>query len=410
MINVQGQIHELAERRMAEFGDSAINTGLSPPSPIEIPGHSRRVWACSDYVANNCTRHPDVLVDLISSGDLCRDYGPSTYAVKVKTALAGCEDDIALMRELRRCKRREMVRIAWRDIAGLASFETTVAETSRFADAILDTVLRRAQADLSNERGVPTSDDGSPQTMIVLALGKLGSQELNFSSDIDLIFGYAQSGFTIGTSRALSNEEFFIRLARRFINLMSKTTEDGFVFRIDMRLRPFGASGPLVSSLTAMEDYYQIHGRDWERYALIRARAVAGATDEANEFLARLRPFIYRRYIDFGALESLRDMKALIRTEVARNGMQQNVKLGPGGIREIEFIGQAFQMVRGGRISSLRDRQILSVLRKLAEHNFLPQYVVEELTEAYRVLRTIEHRLQQVDDQQTHTLPEDAWE
>ena len=253
-----------------------------------------------------------------------------------------------------------MVRIAWRDISGLASFEQTVDETSRFADSILDIALERAHTRVVDQRGEPSTEDGTPQALIVLALGKLGAQELNFSSDIDLIFGFAQSGFTTGTGRALSNEEFFVRVARRFINLLSKTTEDGFVFRVDMRLRPFGAGGPLVSSLAAMEDYYQIHGRDWERYALIRARAVAGDIDQGDEFLERLRPFVYRRYIDFGALESLRDMKTLIRAEVARKGMQHNVKLGPGGIREIEFVGQAFQLVRGGRIPALRDRQILS--------------------------------------------------
>ena len=275
---------------------------------------------------------------------------------------------------------------------------------------MLDRALGWVHEQLSGERGIPTGEDGDTQTLIVLALGKLGAQELNFSSDIDLIFGFAQSGHTTGAARALSNEEFFIRLARRFINVLSKPTEDGFVFRVDMRLRPFGAGGPLVSSLAAMEDYYQIHGRDWERYALIRARTVAGDIEQGNEFLEHLRPFVYRRYIDFGALESLRDMKALIRTEVARKGLQQNIKLGPGGICEIEFVGQAFQMVRGGRLPALRDRQILSVLSKLGQNDFLPHYVVDELSDGYRVLRTTEHRLQQVDDQQTHALPKDEWE
>ena len=410
MTHLPRRVLEHVEKRLAEFNASAERAGLTPPSITGLPGHPHRVWACSDYVVNNCTRHPDMLSDLIGSGDLLRAYDAHSYRGKVEVALANADDDTALMRGLRLCKRREMVRIAWRDISGLASFEETVDETSRFADSVLDTALGWVHTQLVAQRGVPTGEDGAPQALIVLALGKLGAQELNFSSDIDLIFGFAQSGFTTGATRALSNEEFFIRLARRFINLLSKTTEDGFVFRVDMRLRPFGAGGPLVSSLAAMEDYYQIHGRDWERYALIRARPVAGEIEQGYEFLERLRPFIYRRYIDFGALESLRDMKALIRAEVAHKGMQHNVKLGPGGIREIEFVGQAFQMVRGGRIPALRDRQILSVLRKLAENNFLPQYVVDELTDGYRVLRTTEHRLQQVDDQQTHALPDDAWE
>ena len=399
-----------AEKRIGEFSVASRQAGFTVPSITELPGDSLRVWACSDYVANNCIRHPAVLDDLIASGDLVRAYEAGTYREKIAAALEFADHDDAVMQGLRWCKRREMVRIAWRDIGGLASFEETVDETSRFADSMLDTALGRVHDQLAGERGVPTGEDGTPQHLIVLALGKLGAQELNFSSDIDLIFGFAQGGSTTGATRALSNEEFFIRLARRFINILSHSTEDGFVFRVDMRLRPFGTGGPLVSSLAAMEDYYQIHGRDWERYALIRARPVAGDIEQGYEFLERLRPFVYRRYIDFGALESLRDMKALIRAEVARKGMQQNIKLGPGGIREIEFVGQAFQMVRGGRIPALRDRQILSVLTKLAEHNFLPQYVVDELTDGYRLLRTTEHRLQQVDDQQTHALPEDDWE
>lgn len=410
MVSLPEEVLQLAEKRIADFTASAEQAGISPPSITELPGDPHRVWACSDYVANSCTRHPALLAELIASGDLTRAYDAGTYRKKVEEISVCADDDASLMQGLRCCKRREMVRIAWRDISALASFEETVDETSRFADSMLDTALGWVHAQLAGERGVPTAEDGTEQRLIVLALGKLGAQELNFSSDIDLIFGFAQSGATIGATRSLSNEEFFIRLARRFINILSRTTEDGFVFRVDMRLRPFGAGGPLVSSLAAMEDYYQIHGRDWERYALIRARPVAGDVEQGYEFLERLRPFVYRRYIDFGALESLRDMKALIRAEVARKGMQQNIKLGPGGIREIEFVGQAFQMVRGGRIPALRDRQILSVLAKLAEHNFLPQYVVDELTDGYRVLRTTEHRLQQVDDQQTHALPEDDWE
>ena len=410
MISLPCEVQEHAETRVADFDKSAQQAGLNLPAIATLPGDPLRVWACSDYVANNCTRHPHMLGDLIDSGDLTRAYDVDTYPRRLDTALSSIDDEVTLMRELRNFKRREMVRIAWRDIGGLSSFEDTVGETSWFADAILDAALRRVHKRLAKEQGIPTAEDGSPQTMVVLALGKLGAQELNFSSDIDLIFGFAHSGSTTGTTRALSNEEFFIRLARRFINLLSNTTEDGFVFRVDMRLRPFGAAGPLVASLAAMEDYYQIHGRDWERYALIRARPVAGDIEQGDEFLERLRPFVYRRYIDFGALESLRDMKALIRAEVTRKGMQHNVKLGPGGIREVEFVGQAFQMVRGGRVAALRDRQILPVLTKLAEHNFLPKYVVDELSDGYRVLRTIEHRLQQVDDQQTHALPDDTWE
>ena len=331
-------------------------------------------------------------------------YTAEDYFQRVSTAVRQATTEEELVKVLRTLKRREMLRIAWRDINGTASFDETVTETSHYADAILRASLDWLYIRHCDARGVPSDKDGNPLKLIVLALGKLGAEELNFSSDIDLIFGFAATGQTIGAKRELSNDEFFIRLARRFINVLSQTTEDGFVFRVDMRLRPFGSGGPLVTTLAALEDYYQIHGRDWERYALIRARCVAGDIEGGQALLASLRPFVYRRYLDFGALESLREMKAMIRHEVARQGMGANIKLGPGGIREIEFVGQAFQMVRGGRITDLRGRRLLGVLAKLGERGFLPSHSVQELSDAYVFLRTVEHRLQQVDDKQNTYL------
>ncbi|NIV74018.1 MAG: bifunctional [glutamate--ammonia ligase]-adenylyl-L-tyrosine phosphorylase/[glutamate--ammonia-ligase] adenylyltransferase [Gammaproteobacteria bacterium] len=401
------ELRELAERRWAAYAAQARASGLSPPPAHTLTGDVERVWACSDFVAQSCTRDPALVGGLLETDDLARAYSPGAYRRAVETALADAHDEAALMRALRRVRRREMLRIAWRDLGGCADFEETVAETSALADAIIDAALERVYAWSCAELGQPQNERGQPQRLVVFALGKLGAEELNFSSDIDLILAFPEGGRTHGGRRALANEEFFLRLARRLIKILDRNTEDGFLFRVDMRLRPFGTSGPLVSSFNALEDYYQIHGRDWERYALIRARPIAGDIDGGERLLEDLRPFVYRRYLDFGALESLRDMKRLIAQEVQRKGLAQNIKLGPGGIREIEFIGQAFQMVRGGREANLRDRRILKVLERLGERGHLPAHAVNELSAAYRFLRTCEHRLQQAEDRQTHSLPDD---
>jgi glutamate-ammonia-ligase adenylyltransferase len=378
--------------------------GEGLPALADLPGDAARVLACSEYVAPSCTRHPDMLRSLLESGDLQR-AGIDDYEEKTAAAIEDADDDDSLMVALRRLKRREMVRIAWRDIGGLATFGETLGETSAFADAVLRASVTRLHGWLSRGLGEPRGLDGSPQHLVVLALGKLGAGELNFSSDIDLIFCFPQAGSTVGGRRALANDEYFRRLGQRLIKVLNERTDAGFVFRVDMRLRPFGTTGPMALNFDAFEDYYQNHGRDWERYALIRARAITSEDGSGEVILDRLRPFVYRRYLDFGVLESIRDMKSLITDEIERKGLHDNVKLGPGGIREIEFTGQAFQMVRGGRQPELRDRRILNVIRILGERGHLPEYAVKDLSDAYRFLRTSEHRLQQVADRQEHTLP-----
>jgi len=386
----------------------AESVGPSLPGLDALPGDAARVLACSEYVAHSCTRHPDMLRELLDSGDLQRPYdelGESCYRDRTVAAIETSDDDATLMRALRSLKRREMVRIAWRDIGGLADFDETLRETSAFADAVLRTSVDRLHQWLTRDVGEPLAGDGSRQRLVVLALGKLGAGELNFSSDIDLIFCFPEAGFTVGGRKELSNDEYFRRLGQRLIKVLSERTDGGFVFRVDMRLRPFGSSGPMALNFDAFEDYYQSHGRAWERYALIRARAITGDEASGEAILERLRPFVYRRYLDFGALESIREMKALITDEIERKGLHDNIKLGPGGIREIEFTGQAFQMVRGGRQPELRDRRILTVIRILGERGHLPEYAVKDLSDAYRFLRTTEHRLQQVADAQEHTLP-----
>ena len=258
------------------------------------------------------------------------------------------------------------------------------------------------------ELGTPRDAEGRPQRLVVLAMGKLGARELNLSSDIDLIFAFAQIGEVTGGPRALSNEQFFVRLAQRLVQSLASATVDGFVFRVDTRLRPFGEVGPLAMSFQAMEDYYQSQAREWERYAMIKARPVAGDPADRDQLMAMLRPFVYRRYLDFGAFESLRDLKRMIAKELYRRGMDANIKLGPGGIREIEFIGQAFQLVRGGRDPALQVRPIRQVLACLADRDLMPAEAIDQLDAAYVFLRLVENRLQAYRDKQTHTLPDDA--
>ncbi len=381
-----------------------------PPLDPEATEQLLRVWACSDFIAQSCMRHPAMLADLLGSGDLEQDYASGVLLAKTRAALLDTADDAGLMSALRSLRRREMVRIAWRDLEGVATLDQTMAELSELADAVLDIALARLYTWQCAQMGTPTGGDGQPQQMIVLAMGKLGARELNFSSDVDLVFALREDGATLGGRRELTSLEFFTRLGQRLIDVLSRHTADGFVYRVDMRLRPFGASGPLVMSLEAMDTYYQSHGRDWERYALIKARSVAGDVAGGSEFLTQIRPFVYRRYVDYGAVEALREMKDLIAQEVQRKGLQDDVKLGPGGIREIEFIAQAFQLIRGGRERALRGRSLLPVLSYLGESGYLPHYAVRELSDAYRFLRRTEHRIQEYADQQSQALPREDLE
>lgn len=402
---------EAAERHWGAYREAAAAAGLAVPSQADFLKMVHAVWACSDFVATSCVRQPELLYDLLQSGDLLRDYLPEYYARRLRQLVSRVRTEEALAEVLRAYRRREMVRIAWRDLAGWTDLEQVVRDLSALADACLNVALESLHAWHSREFGVPHGHrSGAPQSLVVVGMGKLGARELNFSSDIDLIFAYPEDGETRGRRRRITNEEYFVRLGQRLINAIDAATADGIVFRMDMRLRPFGASGPLAVSFDAMEDYYQTHGRGWERYAWVKARIVAGDRRAGADLLALLRPFVYRRYLDYGSFEALRDMKRLIVEELQRKGMEDNIKLGAGGIREVEFIGQAFQLIRGGREPRLQERRILRVLELLGAGGHLPEYAVRELTEAYVFLRTAEHRLQEFDDQQTHSLPADPLE
>jgi len=395
------------EKRWQGFQTAAEAAGIPPITNPEVLNSIERVFAFSEFVAAGCTREPALLTDLIDSDDLNRNPLPDDYPRKFEDLLADVKDEATLIGRLRRFRRREMICIAWRDLAGWADLTETMSALSAFADACLDQSLRIIYQWQCDQFGIPTAEDGSKQHLVVLGLGKLGARELNFSSDVDLIFTYPRGGRTCGAESSLTNEEFFSRLCRRLIKVIGQPTADGQVFRVDLRLRPFGESGPLAMDFNGIEQYYQEQGREWERYALIKARTVAGEKAAGNFLLEQLHPFIYRRYLDYSAFESLREMKQMIALEVKRKGMANDIKLGPGGIREIEFFGQIFQLIRGGVIPALQKTGILKVLKALADEGNIPRQVNRELTEAYVFLRNTENRLQEYSDQQTHQLPSD---
>lgn len=396
-----------SERKWQTFMRATESAAISLPQNPQILKCLRSVLAFSDFVAETCTRDPAMLADLIESHDLLRRYPEGEYRQKLETALAGANDEDELIRYLRCCRRREWVRIAWRDLAGWTNLSETSGDLSDFADACLDRTLDILYQWQCSACGVPTAGNGSQQRLVILGLGKLGARELNFSSDVDLIFTFPQAGETRGAARIISNDDFFTRLCRRLIKVIGQPTADGIVFRVDLRLRPFGESGPLAMSFDAMEHYYQEQGREWERYAFIKARVVSGDKEAGALLLERLRPFIYRRYLDYSAFESLREMKEMIALEVKRKGLEKNIKIGPGGIREIEFFGQIFQLIRGGVTPALQQPGIQNVLEVLAAENHIPQSVFTELNDAYIFLRNTENRLQAFCDHQTHDLPSD---
>lgn len=404
---VPDALREAAMQRWSQFQEAAQAAGVTPPSHPELLAVLHRVWVCSDFVAQSCIREPHLLHELLQSGDLLRGYPAQEYAGSLQRALRTVRDEAALEHALRCFRRREMVRIAWRDLAGWAPLAETLHELSALAEACIDAAVRQLHAWQVQDYGTPRDAGGVAQSLVVMAMGKLGGEELNFSSDIDLIFAYPADGETRGKRHRISNEEYFLRLGQRLINVLDATTAQGFVFRVDVRLRPFGDSGSLCASFAALEEYYQVHGREWERYAWIKARVVGGDRVAGARLLDTLRPFVYRRYLDFCVFESLRDMKRMIREETARKSSRDNIKLGAGGIREIEFIAQAFQLIRGGRNPDLQIRATLAVLEQLAGHGYLPEQVVHELAAAYVFLRRTENRLQEVADAQTHHLPED---
>ncbi|MGE4071212.1 MAG: bifunctional [glutamate--ammonia ligase]-adenylyl-L-tyrosine phosphorylase/[glutamate--ammonia-ligase] adenylyltransferase [Lysobacterales bacterium] len=315
-------------------------------------------------------------------------------------------DDPDLSSRLRQFRRAESLSIIIDDVLGRDPVERTLQRTTVLAERCIEVAFAAARAELVARHGEPRDEDGVVQSLIVYGLGKLGSRELNFSSDIDLIAAFPRAGETDGR-RALDNEDFFARLVQRASTLLGETTAEGFGYRVDWRLRPFGTAGRLTLSFDAMEDYYQREGREWERFALLRARPVAGDLAAGRELLERLRPFVWRRYFDYAALEGLRELKAMVDAEVRRREREHDLKLGPGGIREIEFRVQLESIIRGGRDPSLRTGNTLELLTLLAERGVIAADEALALAEAYCYLRRLENRVQMYRDEQTHVLPDD---
>ena len=402
------ELPEVLREPLTESWETFVQVSREAQFPVPVnPDFTTsllRVWACSDFVAQTCVNDPEVFYRLLASGDLLADYGRGEHRRKLKRALKGVADATALGCVLRDFRRQEMLRIAWRDLAGWAPLNEVLFDLSALADACVDISLAHL-GDWATQRLKPAPKKFKPQ-MVVLGMGKLGAGELNFSSDIDLIFAYPDEAAGWGR-RSLGAEQFYLQLGQQLIQVLDKHTERGFVYRVDMRLRPYGDSGPLAVNFDALADYYQLQGREWERYAMIKARPVAGPVKACKQLMQLLKPFVYRRYLDFSAFESLRSLKEQIVREVERKGMQDNIKLGPGGIREIEFIAQAFQLVRGGRQPLLQQRGVQQVLEALAQLGYLPAFTSLQLSEAYHFLRRTENRLQAFADQQLHKLPED---
>ena len=311
-------------------------------------------------------------------------------------------DEAVLSAALRVLRRHVLAQIMVRDLCGAASLDEVTRSITLLADFAVNTALEFAYAYYRDMYGTPIGRyTKSPQHLSVVAMGKAGGYELNVSSDIDLIFVYPESGDTDGR-RERGNQEFFTKVGQKLIALLNDITADGQVFRVDMRLRPDGDSGALVLSETALEQYLITQGREWERYAWCKGRVV---TPYPNDIKSLVRPFVFRKYLDYSAYEAMRNLHRQIRSEVSKKGMADNIKLGAGGIREVEFIAQIFQMIRGGQMRALQLKGTQETLKKLAELGIMPSENVETLLAAYRFLRDVEHRLQYWDDQQTQTLP-----
>lgn len=363
-----------------------------------------RVVACSDYVSDVLFRYPEALTSLIDDNRIHRCLKEGELETVFLAGTVEDESEEQFMRRLRAFRHRELMRIIWRDLAGWSDCAETLTELSALADTCVRAAFLRSTTEMEKRYGQPIGDSGEVSRFVIVAMGKLGGGELNMSSDVDVVFLYSERGETNG-NRPLANEEYFRRLAQHLINLLSRKTADGFVYRVDARLRPFGDSGPLACSCDAFEDYLMQHGRDWERYAWVKARAVNVWEGTRSFYLNVLRPFVYRRYLDFGVFASLREMKSMIEREGRAAENRENIKLGPGGIREIEFIVQTLQLVRGGTVRSLRQRGLMPALLNLGEEGLMPAETVAELGTAYYYLRDVENRIQSIADRQTHELP-----
>ncbi|MGB3046363.1 MAG: glutamine-synthetase adenylyltransferase, partial [Dokdonella sp.] len=395
-------IARLIDQRLSRLEVLCREAGVPFYDDAGVDSHLDRVLLASDFAYEGFCQEPQLL-----GPDLVRLMNDPRHADARTVPFSMGLPDTEFRSEIRRFRRRESIRLIWRDVNDVDKVETTLAGASVLAEVCLELALRHAERQLAERHGQIRVASGEVQRLVVLALGKLGGGELNFSSDVDLVLAYDEAGIASDGVRPIDAEVWYSRLSQHLISLLADRTADGFAYRVDLRLRPFGNVGRIALSFAAMEQYYQREGRDWERYAWIKARPVAGDKAAGARLLATLRPFVFRRYFDYTAFAGLREMKELIDAEVARKDMAEHIKLGPGGIREIEFIIQLLQLIRGGREPALRVRGLLPALSVCEQLGLISARRARQLGEAYRFLRRLENRVQMFADQQTHELPAD---
>ncbi|NQZ11780.1 MAG: bifunctional [glutamate--ammonia ligase]-adenylyl-L-tyrosine phosphorylase/[glutamate--ammonia-ligase] adenylyltransferase, partial [Algicola sp.] len=399
-----GLLQQCGNQHWQQFLDNA--PALCQSVSVEQRMKAKYCFALSDFVAQSCTYQSDVFEHVFVE-DSPAFRALDQYAALVN-ALDEVEDENDFIRQIRHLRKSLMVNIAVTDLTKRQTVVQSFTLISQLSDLLIQAAYHMAYRHVSKTFGKPQTDTGEDMPMIILGMGKLGGQELNFSSDIDLILCFPYSGQTVGGRKSIDTQLFFTKVAQKLIHYLHHNSADGFVFRVDMRLRPFGDSGPLVLSFSAMEDYYQEQGRDWERYAMLKSRVIGQAEQTHGQALSELlRPFVYRRYIDFSVIDSLRKMKQLICQEARRKEARVNIKLGFGGIREVEFIAQALQLIRGGREKKLQVRPLLLALQRLNEIKDIDDEQYHQLRESYLTLRLCEHYLQQFNDRQTQWLPDD---
>lgn len=405
--DLPGQLAEVGRRGIARFEEALDTEGRERlrrlRSDEHVEGQLNALFGTSDYVAGLAAIRGSEFLGFLEQRPFETPFAAKVLDELVRTFLTPTTTPAELTVGLRRVRGIAQAHIIGRDFL-VGDYSETVAATTMLADRLIDFSLERLHEWLVEQMGRPMAADGSAgQRMVVFALGKLGAGELNLSSDVDLVFAYPEAGRLQGSEK--TNQAFFLRLGQQLVQVLDNVTGDGFAFRVDMRLRPYGESGALVFSFPALERYYEEQGRGWERYALIRARVCAGDRDAGDRLLATLRPFVYRRYLDFGAIDALRDMRQRVDRERSAAEQKDDVKLGPGGIRDVEFVVQMNQLTWGGRHPELRVARTLDALHRLAGLELLPGAACRALEEGYVFLRDVEHKLQGIDDAQTQRLP-----
>lgn len=418
-------VQERVEKALAELQSKLPTATWSEFNQAQRQGLIR-LLATSDYAIDALTKAPSLVPTLLADATSMHAWTPADYQQTCAAYLKDekglpPQDEASLGRALRHFRRYAILRLLWQDAQQAGQHQAvwqTAAEVSWLADTCVEAALSWLEAHYAEAwgRAYPAGTTladiqagrASPLRLVVLGMGKLGALELNLSSDIDLIFAFSDAGETLGGRRSFDHQEYFTRLGQKLITALDQMTAEGYVFRVDMRLRPYGDAGALALGFPALLEYYQDQGREWERYAMIKARVIAGDQQAGQQLLADLRPFVYRKYLDFSAIESLRAMKAMINREVKRKGLDTNIKLGRGGIREVEFITQVFQLIRGGRDTELQERSIRKVLPVIAGLGLMPAQAADELVQDYAFLRDLEHALQGLEDRQTQVLPDKA--